>query len=239
MVKITQVGTIYQLAFLPRMFPVNCYFVEEEEGLTLIDAALPFSWKTIMKTAAELGKPITRILLTHGHSDHIGALDAMKASLPEVPVYISRRDAKLLAHNLELEKGEPNLKIKGGVPRRLKTRADRLLEDGYRVGSLIALATPGHTPGHFSFLDTRNDYLIAGDAFQTRGGISVAGIIRPTFPFPALATWSKEQALASARKLRDLRPALLAVGHGRMIHDPLSAMEKAILEAENILKPAE
>ncbi len=230
--NITQEGTVYQLAFLPRMFPVNCYLVEEEEGLTLIDAALPFSWKGILKAASVIGKPITRILLTHGHSDHVGALDAMKASLPEAPVYVSRRDAKLLQHNLELEEGEPNLKIRGGVPRMLKTRADRFLEDGHRVGSLIALATPGHTPGHFSFLDTRNDYLIAGDAFQTRGGIAVAGMMRTTFPFPALATWDKKQALASARKLRDIRPTLLATGHGTMVRNPLAMMDQAIAEAE-------
>lgn len=37
--------TLYQLSFLPRAFPVNCYFVEEEDGLTLIDAALPYSAK--------------------------------------------------------------------------------------------------------------------------------------------------------------------------------------------------
>ncbi|MES9793628.1 MBL fold metallo-hydrolase, partial [Priestia megaterium] len=34
---------LYQLTFLPRFFPVNCYLVEEKDSLTLIDAALPYS----------------------------------------------------------------------------------------------------------------------------------------------------------------------------------------------------
>lgn len=83
-----------QLTFLPRMFPVNCYLVEEEKELTLVDAALPYSMRGILQAAKEMGKPITRILLTHAHNDHVGALDALKAELPDVPVHISHRDAR-------------------------------------------------------------------------------------------------------------------------------------------------
>lgn len=31
--KMTRIGTLYQLAFMPRLFPVNCYLVEEEKEL--------------------------------------------------------------------------------------------------------------------------------------------------------------------------------------------------------------
>ncbi|MRS10760.1 MBL fold metallo-hydrolase, partial [Bacillus anthracis] len=47
--RMTHEKTVYQLSFLPRVFPVNCYFVEEEDGLTLIDAALPYSAKGILQ----------------------------------------------------------------------------------------------------------------------------------------------------------------------------------------------
>lgn len=76
-------NTVYQLTFLPRFFPVNCYLIEEDEELTLIDAALPYSAKGILKAAEDLGKPITRILLTHAHEDHVGALDALKTESSE------------------------------------------------------------------------------------------------------------------------------------------------------------
>lgn len=229
--RITKEGHLVQVSFLPRFFPVNCYLVEEETELTLIDAALPFSVKGILQAAEQLGKPITRIVLTHAHEDHIGALDALKEQLPEAKVYISRRDSKLLAGNKELEAGEPNTKIKGGVPKSVKTRADILLEDGDRVGSLKAIATPGHTPGHMAFMDERSGALIAGDSLVTRGGIAVTGTFKLWFPFPAFATWNKAAALESAQKLRKLSPTLLAVGHGFMLKNPLKAIDKAIEEA--------
>lgn len=229
--QIHQENSLYQLTFLPRWFPVNCYLVEEDQSLTLVDAALPYSSKGILQAAAQIGKPITRIVLTHAHEDHVGALDALKEALPEVPVYISARDARLLAGDRLLDPGEPDTPIRGGVPRKLRTRADVLLQDGDRIGSLLAVAAPGHTPGSMAFLDTRTRSLIAGDALQTRGGTAVSGQLRPWFPFPAMATWNKQAALESARKLREYRPSLLAVGHGRMLKQPEAAMDRAIDDA--------
>ncbi|TXK83909.1 MBL fold metallo-hydrolase [Paenibacillus sp. N3.4] len=229
--KITRIGALYQIAFMPRIFPVNCYLVEEEQDLTLVDAAMPFSVKGILQAAQRIGKPITRIVLTHAHGDHVGALDGLKKALPQVKVYISRRDAKLLAGNKELEPGEANTPIKGDVPKSIQTKPDVLLEDGDRIGSLQAVAAPGHTPGMMAFLDTRSRALIAGDAFQVRGGMAVAGVTKFWFPFPAMATWNKQASLASARKLRELNPSVLAVGHGQMIEQPQARIDRVLEEA--------
>ncbi len=137
------------MKFLPRAFPVNCYLVEEEDGLTLVDAALSRSAKgiLILREAGAIGKPIVRIVLTHAHSDHTGALDDLKQALPDVPVFISERDSRLLAGDLSPDPGEPASPIRGSVPKRLKTRADILLREEDRIGSLLALSAPGHTPG--------------------------------------------------------------------------------------------
>lgn len=235
--RVIQEGKLYQLTFMPRAFPVNCYVVEEEEDLTLIDAALPFSVKGILQCSETVGKPIARMVLTHAHSDHIGALDGLKAALPEAKVYISERDARLLRGDRSLDESEGVLPIKGGVPKpgAVKTEPDVLLADGDRVGSLIAVNAAGHTPGSMAFQDGRSGALIAGDAFQTRGGIAVTGQLRLGFPFPALATWNKQAALESARRLAGLAPTLLAVGHGEMVKDPRGVMERAIAEAERKL----
>jgi glyoxylase-like metal-dependent hydrolase (beta-lactamase superfamily II) len=216
-------------------FPVNCYLVEEEDGLTLIDAALPYSMKGIFKAAKAIGKPITRIVLTHAHEDHVGALDRIKEEFPGVPVYISVRDNRIMNGDTSLDEHEDQTPIKGGVPKKLKTRANVLLKEGDLVGSLAAIETPGHTPGSMSFIDTRTKALVAGDAYQTRGGIAVAGDIMPWFPFPAFGTWSKETSLASAKKLVDYKPKLLAVGHGEMLENPIGEMEQAIKRLEQKL----
>jgi len=224
-------NNVYQLTFMPRFFPVNCYLVEEEDSLTLIDAAMPYSVKGIRKAATKIGKPITRIVLTHAHSDHVGALDGLKQLLPDVKVYISKRDAKLLAGDSTLEANEGNLPIKGGVPKNVTTRPDVLLHEGDRIGSLLAIATPGHTPGSMAFLDTRDHAMIAGDAMQIRGGIAVSGQFVPLFPFPAMATWNKEVAIESAMKLVQHKPTLLAVGHGNLLVNPEQALKDAIAKA--------
>ncbi|ULT57712.1 MBL fold metallo-hydrolase [Neobacillus drentensis] len=228
--RLLKKGYVYQVTFMARVFPVNCYLVEEEDGLTLIDAALGFCAKGILQAAEQIGKPITKIVLTHAHEDHVGALDAIKLANPEVPVYISSRDYRLMNNDRSLDLHEDQTPIKGGVPKDLKTRATILLKEGDLVGSLTAIETPGHTPGSMSFLDLRTKALIAGDAFQTRGGIAVAGDIKPWFPFPAFGTWSKKTALASAKKLLSYQPKLLAVGHGEMVENPIAVMEKAVEE---------
>ncbi|MCM3702861.1 MBL fold metallo-hydrolase [Paenibacillus macerans] len=230
--RIRKYEKLTQLSFLPRFFPVNCYLVEEEDGVTLIDAALPYSAEGILRAVQSTGKPLARIVLTHVHDDHVGALDSLKAKHPNVPVYVSARDARLMSGDVTLDEGEPQTPIRGGVPKKLNTRADVMFTDGERIGSLLAVASPGHTPGSFSLLDTRSGALIVGDAFQTRAGIAVSGTVRPLFPFPALATWNKPTALASARKLAALRPALLAAGHGDVLERPGAAMERAIRAAE-------
>jgi glyoxylase-like metal-dependent hydrolase (beta-lactamase superfamily II) len=231
--KWTKNETTHQLSFLPTIFPANCYLIEEENELTLIDCALPYSHKAILQTAQKIGKPITRIVLTHAHSDHIGSLDTLKESLPEALVFISKRDAKLLSGDKSLETGEENTPIRGGVPapNEIKTSPDQLVEEGDTIGSLQVMSTPGHTPGSISLYDTRNGHIIVGDAFQTRGGIAVSGDTRPWLPFPAMATWSKQVSLASAKKIRETNPTLLAAGHGKMIENPMELLNVAIQRA--------
>ena len=66
-------------------------------------------------------------------------------------------------------------------------------------------------------------------------GVAVSGTLRPLFPFPALATWNRPAALASARRLRALNPTRLAVGHGEVLEAPAPAMEAAIARAASEL----
>lgn len=228
--SLTQHGA--NLFRLARYGLVNSYLVREESGLTLIDANLPGSAPIILKAASQIGLPITCIVLTHAHGDHIGSLDSLHAVLPGAEVSISARDARLLAGDLSLDAGESQKPLKGDL-RGAKTRPDRLLQDGDKVGSLRAVSAAGHTPGQLAFLDERDGTLIAGDAFQVVGGLAVAGQMRWLFPMPALATWNPGLAAESAARLTDLAPSRLAVGHGAVLENPVSAMQKAVREARS------
>jgi glyoxylase-like metal-dependent hydrolase (beta-lactamase superfamily II) len=86
-----------------------------------------------------------------------------------------------------------------------------------------------------AFLDERDATLICGDAFQTKGGIAVAGVLRWRFPLPAMATWDLELATRSAAALVDLAPSRLAPGHGKVLESPVPAMGQAVAEAQSKL----
>ncbi|MFC0522968.1 MBL fold metallo-hydrolase [Pontibacillus salicampi] len=233
--KTVQVHEVHQLAFMPKWFPINCYLVEEEKGLTLIDAGMGFCKTNILKSADVIGKPIEKIIISHAHSDHIGALDSLKAELPKAEIFLPERELPILQGDTSLQDGEGANPLKGGAPKNVTTTPDTLLQDGDQVGSLVAIHTPGHTPGMMSFLDTRSKVVIAADAFQTKGGLAVAGDLKWTFPFPALATWDKRRAIYSAEKLLDLNPSYLAVGHGEMLEAPKDKMVRAISHAKSVL----
>ena len=224
---------------LTHLGAINCYLVREDDGFTLIDASWPSGQaQAIMREANKLGLPIVRILLTHAHIDHVGSLDALHEALPNAQVAISERDARFLTGDQSLDPSEPQVPLRGGYPI-CQTKPALLLHEGDHIGSLEVIATPGHTPGHLAFLDTRDRAVIAGDAFQTLGGVAVSGTFKPLFPLPALSNWHKGLALESARKLLVLQPSVLAVGHGRMLSHPQEAMERAICVMEQSLAQQE
>jgi glyoxylase-like metal-dependent hydrolase (beta-lactamase superfamily II) len=220
---------------LTHLGAINCYLVREEDGFTLIDTAWPHGLaQTIIHDAHNLGLPIVRIVLTHAHIDHVGALDALHQVLPAAQIAISERDARFLSGDKSLDTSEPQVPLRGSYTV-CQTKPTLLLHEGDHIGSLEVIATPGHTPGHLAFLDTRNLALIVGDAFQTLGGVAVGGTVELLFPLPALATWHKGLALESARKLLALQPSLLAVGHGHALSNPQHAMQRAIRVMEQSL----
>lgn len=209
------------------LFPINCYLVREDDGLTLIDTNWTRTADAILAAAKQLGAPIRRIALTHAHGDHVGSLDPLHQALPGADVLVSAREARLLARDFSLDAGEAQRKPRGDYPV-VTTRPTGMLQPGDMVGSLRVIAAPGHTPGHIAFLDTRDGTLIAGDALFTFTGIGVSGMFRMRFPFSSMATWDKATALHTARALAELQSTRLAVGHGPVLEAPVTAMKQAI-----------
>jgi glyoxylase-like metal-dependent hydrolase (beta-lactamase superfamily II) len=211
---------------LTRLRFVNAYLLREEDGFTLIDTTVGRGADAILAAAARAGGAVRRIALTHDHGDHVGSVDELKDKLgDEVEISIGEIDARIHAGEKVVEG-----KLTGSWPK-LTTTPDRRLVAGDRVGSLEVVASPGHSPGHIAFLDTRDRTLIAGDVFTSFGGVAVSSHFYARFPLAAMATYDKARDLQSARDLRALDPALLVVGHGPAVRAPQAAMGAAIARA--------
>ena len=205
---------------------VNAFLIREEDGFTLVDTTVGGGADELIAAARGGGGEIRRIALTHGHGDHVGSLDALKATLGDsVQVLMPQLDARIHAGEKVVD-GKPP----GSWPK-LQTTPDVPLSGGERIGSLEVVPTPGHTPGHVSFLDTRDRTIIVGDTFTSMGGLAVSNHFYWRFPLAAMATWDKGKDLESAKRLRELEPTMLVVGHGGPVRNPGAAMDKAIASA--------
>lgn len=132
---------VYRLEVMP--LGTNCYLAYDENTKDGIVVDPGGSAKDIDEAIDRLGLHIVAVINTHGHWDHIGANDAVKAKTG-APVYIHEADAEFLtnpAYNISSMMGYSS----SVAP------ADGLLHEGDTVNfgscTLKVLHTPGHTPG--------------------------------------------------------------------------------------------
>lgn len=75
---------------------INAYLVEDGGEVTIVDAGAPGYWSTLPATLAEMGRTlddVRAVLLTHGHTDHIGF--AQSAHEAGIPVSVHEADGAL------------------------------------------------------------------------------------------------------------------------------------------------
>ena len=215
---------------------VNVCYVGTDEGWVLVDAGLRGHAAAIQAGARGLfgsSHPPKAVVLTHAHFDHVGSLRELLRAW-DVPVF---------AHELELpyltgrsSYAAPDPLVGGGAmawmakfyPRRpidLGSRAEALPSDGSVpfMPGWRSMATPGHSPGHVSFVRASDRAVIAGDAVITTRQESLMAVAAQRIELhgpPAFSTQNWYAAAQSVRTVSELDPTVLVPGHGVPLAGP-------------------
>lgn len=192
---------------LEKRYQVNTYLVIQKREAVLIDPSK--GDKKIIQLLKEKDIKLTKILLTHGHLDHISGVEYFKRKT-DSRIFIHKEDAKMLTDskkNLSFFMGESII----------APLADKLLCNGETIkfgqNFFKVLHTPGHTKGSVCFLI--GDKLFSGDT------LFAGGVGRTDFP-----SGSHKDILTSIKsKLFTLpKSTLVFPGHG-----PKTTIKKEIL----------
>ncbi|WP_044640354.1 MBL fold metallo-hydrolase [Risungbinella massiliensis] len=200
------------------LIPIHVWVVVDEEGVTLVDAGLSMMAKGILKFIDQLeAGPLQRIVLTHGHSDHVGAVKKI-VEATRVPVY---------AHRIEIPYMEGDLPYPGrkkATPLVARQLSQALPEDdqgkNLSIGGLTPYLTPGHSPGHVVYFHEEDGVLLAGDLFTSKKG----KLYRPIPMFTA----DMKEAVKSSSIVRKLQPKRLEVCHGDSVMLPTEHLDEYI-----------
>lgn len=165
----------------------------------IIDPSFPPQVQQLLAYIARHRIQVEKIILTHGHADHIAGLDFAHTAHPEAEVWIARPDEPMLTD------ADRNLSAPFGLPLVMQTRADHDLAPGLELllGSFAfrVLDTSGHSPGGRSLYCPAAGLVLAGDA------LFAGSIGRTDFP-----------GCDHARLIRNIRESLLTLPDDTVVY---------------------
>jgi len=225
---------------------VHCYLLPGPDGWTLVDTGLGLPdasarWERVL---AELDAPISRILVTHFHPDHVGGGEDAQA-LTGATVLQGRRDYEqclrvwgsedwserladyLRAHGLpQPVADELRQESRTFAPFIRFARDPQLLGEGDEVDGWRVVELPGHADGHICLL--RDGVLVAGD--------HLLGVITPTVGlYPESRPDPLADYQASLQRTIELAPEVALPGHGDAVTDPVTRAHEILEHHERRL----
>lgn len=203
---------------------INCWIVRDGDEATLVDTGLSSSAANLVRLLREVGvrrQDLRRVLLTHSHADHVGAVAPLLRTRVHAEVLAGEADVEAVRTGVQPD-ADPST-LPGRMLTLLSRRTSllqpepvpeaRAVEDGSVLavaGGLVAVATPGHTPGHVAYHLPARGIVLGGDVvwnyFRLR-------------PAPAMTCWRVDVNRGSVLRLAELAPATLALAHGSPVDD--------------------
>jgi hydroxyacylglutathione hydrolase len=183
--------------FNDNAFGTNCWVVSADGSKDAVVVDPGFEAAAIRLMVARAGRRLAAVLATHGHADHVGAVQGVCGD--DVPLYIHGADELALTEQEAWGAGYP---LRADIrPPETRTIADGdVLEfAGFRIE---VLHTPGHTPGHVCY---RTDGLVFSGDLVFRGSIGRSD-------FPNSDPEAMERSLRRFLELPDDLPVY--PGHG-------------------------
>ncbi|GAA1825831.1 MBL fold metallo-hydrolase [Agromyces salentinus] len=210
---------------------VNCYLLEEQDALTIVDTAHPRTWRPIVQAITALGRrpeDVRAIVLTHAHFDHLGFAGRARAEWG-VPIFAHAEEDELAAHPYSYAHENPRLIYPIRHPKAIPALVGMMRAGALSVRGVTGLVpmlpgevldvpghprvvfTPGHTFGHCALSLPAADAVLSGDALVTFNPYT--GGDGPQIVSGA-ATADSAMALASLDGLAETGASVLLPGHG-------------------------
>lgn len=178
------------------------YLIKRDNESILIDTGEPGKGKNILKEFGSLNiksKDIKHILLTHHDVDHVGNA-ALLQKETKATLWASQEDIPYILGY----KSRPGIKRFVSILMRAEKPGKIEAYNKQKVDDIEVIQTPGHTPGHVSFL--YNDILFAGDLVRNDKGQLTR--------FPSFGTWDGNIVEQSINKMDDYSFNWVCPAHG-------------------------